>query len=125
MDVWNCGWHVADQADDKLVQGSHLRWQLTCAVCTSLSILCAWHHASEQNHCYQSRRQQPADLALPVRTPQDEAARLRALVPYLVPAPRQGVLGVSHHAERVRKQLVLAAHDPNRWDHLRRRNAWP
>ncbi|KAL6765626.1 sigma-54 interaction domain family [Haematococcus lacustris] len=41
-------------------------------------------------------------------------ARGRALLPYLVPAPKQGVVGSSTYSDRLRKQVVAAARDPRR-----------
>ncbi|MEW5308688.1 MAG: hypothetical protein WDW38_000627 [Sanguina aurantia] len=41
-------------------------------------------------------------------------ARARALAPYLVAAPKRGIVGSSSYADRLRKQVVMAARDPNR-----------
>ncbi len=48
----------------------------------------------------------------------DHAARERALAPYRVLAPKRGVIGSSRYAERLRKQLVAAARDPNKCVHV-------
>ncbi|KAJ9518640.1 hypothetical protein QJQ45_018665, partial [Haematococcus lacustris] len=45
---------------------------------------------------------------------QGARARGRALLPYLVPAPKQGVVGSSTYSDRLRKQVVAAARDPRR-----------
>ncbi|KAI8465837.1 MAG: cyclic nucleotide-binding protein [Monoraphidium minutum] len=45
---------------------------------------------------------------------QEDERRQRALAPYLVAAPKRGVIGTSKYAERLRKQIVEAARDPLR-----------
>lgn len=40
--------------------------------------------------------------------------RVRALLPYLVSAPRRGVVGSSRYAQRLRAQVLAAARDPER-----------
>lgn len=45
---------------------------------------------------------------------QEEERRQRALAPYLVSAPKRGIIGTSKYADRLRKQVVAAARDPKR-----------
>jgi transcriptional regulator with AAA-type ATPase domain len=45
---------------------------------------------------------------------QEEQKRLALLQPYLVQAPKHGVIGNSKYAKRLRKQIVQAARDPDR-----------
>lgn len=41
-----------------------------------------------------------------------------ALMPYIVPAPKEGVVGQSKYADRLRKQVLAAARDTVRWARL-------
>ena len=43
---------------------------------------------------------------------QEEERRQRALQPFLVPAPKWGIIGNSKYAERLRRAVVMAARDP-------------
>ncbi len=47
--------------------------------------------------------------------PQLARKRSRALAPYLVTAPKHGIIGSSKYAERLRKQVVECARDRSRW----------
>ena len=50
------------------------------------------------------------------RCRQAEREREAALRPYLVSAPKCGVVGTSKYADRLRRQVVAASRDPARRD---------
>lgn len=45
---------------------------------------------------------------------QETKARQHALAPYLVSAPKRGVIGNSRYAQRLRRQIVDASRDKSR-----------
>lgn len=47
-----------------------------------------------------------------------EEAR-RMLYPYIVPSPKRGIIGNSRYAIRLRKDIVAASRDPDRYLALR------
>lgn len=49
------------------------------------------------------------------RAVQDERGRRVALAPFLVPAPKRGILGRSRYAQALRSAVLQAAKDPSRW----------
>ena len=48
------------------------------------------------------------------RCPQEAKARQQALAPYVVTAPKRGVIGNSRYAQRLRREIVQASRDKSR-----------
>ncbi len=65
-------------------------------------------------------RAHPRDMCILIghHVIQDERRRMKELQPYLVTAPKSAIIGTSRHASRLRKDIVKAARQSDRYCNL-------